>query len=167
MTPPTPKQGSLAAPLTSAAAQAHAPAPEHALGAPSYAASLVSRSGSRPPPTDAAAAASAEPLDADLYYINLQRRPDRTRRCSASSIASGYDRAHVHRINATAHADGAAGCLLSHVAALEAVVARAAAAGGGGGRPFALVLEDDFEWSDAAVARERLRDASRCRPTGR
>ena len=149
--------------LTSAAAHAHAPAPEHALGAPSYAASLVSRSSSRSRAAAddaAAAAASAEPLDADLYYINLQRRPDRNAALLRQLDRVGYDRAHVHRINATAHADGAAGCLLSHVAALEAVVARAAAAGGGGGgRPFALVLEDDFEWSDAAVARERLRDA--------
>ena len=156
--------------LTSAAAHAHTPAPEHALGAPSYAASLVSRSGSRSRAADnddatataaAAAAASAEPLDADLYYINLQRRPDRNAALLRQLDRVGYDRAHVHRINATAHADGAAGCLLSHVAALEAVVARAAAAGGGGGggRPFALVLEDDFEWSDEAVARERLRAA--------
>ena len=155
------KQGSLAMLLTSAAAHAHAPAPEHALGAPSYAASLVSRSSSRATAdNDAAAASSAEPLDADLYYINLQRRPDRNAALLRQLDRVGYDRAHVHRINATAHADGAAGCLLSHVAALEAVVARAAAAGGGGGgRPVALVLEDDFEWSDAAVARERLRAA--------
>ena len=109
-------------------------------------------------------AAPAEPLDADLYYINLQRRPDRNAALLRQLDRVGYDRAHVHRINATAHADDPmAGCLLSHVAALEAVVARAEAAGGGGGvgggRPFALVLEDDFEWSDAAVARERLRAA--------
>ena len=153
--------------LTSAAAHAHAPAPEHALGAPSYAASLVSRSGSRrraaADNATAAASASAEPLDADLYYINLQRRPDRNAALLRQLDRVGYDRAHVHRINATAHADGAAGCLLSHVAALEAVVARAEAAGGGGGvgggRPFALVLEDDFEWNDAALARTRLRAA--------
>ena len=105
--------------------------------------------------------APAEPLDADLYYINLQRRPDRNAALLRQLDRVGYDRAHVHRINATAHADGAAGCLLSHVAALEAVVARAEAAGGGGGvgggRPFALVLEDDFEWNDAALARAAAR----------
>ena len=108
--------------------------------------------------------APAEPLDADLYYINLQRRPDRNAALLRQLDRVGYDRAHVHRINATAHADDPmAGCLLSHVAALEAVVARAEAAGGGGGvgggRPFALVLEDDFEWNDAALARTRLRAA--------
>ena len=150
--------------LLTSAAHAHAPAPEHALGAPSYAASLVSRSGSRSraaaDDAAAAAASSAEPLDADLYYINLQRRPDRNAALLRQLDRVGYDRAHVHRINATAHADGAAGCLLSHVAALEAVVARAAAGGGGGGgRPFALVLEDDVAWSDAAH-RARPADSS-------
>ena len=49
--------------------------------------------------------APAEPLDADLYYINLQRRPDRNAALLRQLDRVGYDRAHVHRINATAHAD--------------------------------------------------------------
>ena len=160
--------------LTSAAAHAHAPAPEHALGAPSYAASLVSRSRSRSraaadDDAAAAAAASAEPLDADLYYINLQRRPDRNAALLRQLDRVGYDRAHVHRINATAHADGAAGCLLSHVAALEAVVARAAAAAAAAAAAGRL-RSCSRTTSSGPTRRWRASGCappSRCRPTGR
>ena len=82
------------------------------------AASLVSRSGRRraAADNDIQIRLRRAATNADLYYINLQRRPDRNAALLRQLDRVGYDRAHVHRINATAHADGAAGCLLSRVA---------------------------------------------------
>ena len=153
--------------LTSAAAHAHTPAPEHALGAPSYAASLVSRSRSRsraadnddataaapppPPPSRSTPTSTTSTCSAD---------PTGTRRCSASSTASGTT-APTCTGSTPPRTPTAPPAASSRTWRRwrPSSRARGGGGGGGGGRPFALVLEDDFEWSDAAVARERLRAA--------
>jgi glycosyl transferase, family 25 len=74
----------------------------------------------------------------DLFYINLRHRADRRAQLLAELDRIGYPAAKVHRIEAERRQNGALGCGLSHIRALEEVRRR--------GLQRAIILEDDFMW---------------------
>jgi glycosyl transferase family 25 len=90
-------------------------------------------------------------LDAELYYINLDKRPDRKEHLKNELTSVGYDRAHVHRLSAVPQQDGAYGCMLSHIAVLTKIAQ--------GDAPFAIVMEDDYTFFDPEQASLQLKRA--------
>ena len=63
----------------------------------------------------------------------------------------GHDNAHVHHFPAIANADGAYGCMLSHMAVLEKIIQ--------GDAPLGIVMEDDFTFFDPEQASLQLKRA--------
>ena len=90
-------------------------------------------------------------LDAELYFINLEDRPERKAHFKNQLANVGYDNAHVHHFPAVANADGAYGCMLSHMAVLEKIIQ--------GDAPLGIVMEDDFTFFDAEQASLQLKRA--------
>ena len=90
-------------------------------------------------------------LDAELYFINLENRPERKAHFKNQLASVGYDNAHVHHFPAVANADGAYGCMLSHMAVLEKIIQ--------GDAPLGIVMEDDFTFFDAEQASLQLKRA--------
>lgn len=91
-------------------------------------------------------------LDAELYFINLESRPDRKVHLIEQLESVGYDKTHVHHFPAVASGDGAYGCMLSHMAVLEKIAQ--------GDAPLGIVMEDDFTFFDAEQASLQLKRAT-------
>lgn len=91
-------------------------------------------------------------LDAELYFINLESRPDRKVHLIEQLESVGYDKTHVHHFPAVANGDGAYGCMLSHMAVLEKIAQ--------GDAPLGIVMEDDFTFFDAEQASLQLKRAT-------
>jgi len=77
----------------------------------------------------------------DVYYINLAHREDRNAHILEQLGNIDYPSSRIHRIDAIPHEDGATGCGLSHIKALELAQKDHA-----NDNDFVLVLEDDFTW---------------------
>ena len=89
--------------------------------------------------------------DAELYFINLETRLERLEHFKNQLASVGHDNAHVHHFPAIANADGAYGCMLSHMAVLEKIIQ--------GDAPLGIVMEDDFTFFDAEQASLQLKRA--------
>jgi glycosyl transferase family 25 len=71
-----------------------------------------------------------------LFYINLADRTDRRERVEEQLRPVNYPQHLVHRIDAIRKNNGAIGCGLSHIRALETIQQMDI--------PYGMVLEDDF-----------------------
>jgi len=72
-----------------------------------------------------------------ILYINLEHRVDRKKHILHEINKLGKDASHIHRIDAVKHSEGALGCSLSHIKALQYAL----------DHPewnTVLILEDDF-----------------------
>ena len=76
-----------------------------------------------------------------LYYINLEHRKDRKTHILRQLKKIDYPQSHIHRIDAIKHDNGATGCGLSHIKALEL-----AQKNHKNKRDYIIILEDDFTW---------------------
>ena len=83
-----------------------------------------------------------------VVYINLDSRPDRRDALESQLAAVGWPAGLVHRLPASAEADGLLGCTRSHARALALAQAQA--------WPAVAVLEDDVAWRDARRVRAAL-----------
>lgn len=73
-----------------------------------------------------------------LFYINLAHRTDSKERLIGELEKVHYPHARIHRINAVGKKNGALGCGLSHIKALEQIQEM--------NLKEAIILEDDFVW---------------------
>lgn len=73
-----------------------------------------------------------------LFYINLAHRTDRKERLLGELEKVHYPQERIHRINAIRKQNGALGCGLSHIKALEKIQEM--------NLKEAIILEDDFVW---------------------
>ena len=73
-----------------------------------------------------------------LFFINLDTRSDLKAHMLSELAAVDYPMDRVHRVPGVQRANGALGCALSHVRALQAVKRMDA--------EVALIVEDDFKW---------------------
>lgn len=74
----------------------------------------------------------------DVFFINLAHREDRRASMLQELQKIGYPSHKIHRIDAVRRKNGALGCGLSHIKALETIRDR--------GLAQAIILEDDFVW---------------------
>lgn len=83
-----------------------------------------------------------------LVYINLERRVDRRASIETQAAVLGWPPERVHRLNATADANGLVGCFDSHRRALQLAT--------DAGWPAVIVLEDDAVFRDLRHTRAQL-----------
>lgn len=76
-----------------------------------------------------------------LYYINLRNRKDRQTHILGQLAKVDYPQSQIHRVDAIKHEDGATGCGLSHIKALELAQRTQK-----NDNDYVIVLEDDFTW---------------------
>ena len=77
----------------------------------------------------------------ELYFINLRERPDRLSKIKNELNKIGYPKEKIIRVDAIKKRDGALGCGLSHLKALEM--------GLNSMSNFIIILEDDFEFTNS------------------
>ena len=79
----------------------------------------------------------------NIYYINLINRKDRNKNIKKQLKKINCPNNLIHRINAIKKDDGALGCGLSHIKALNTALNNYKK---DNSIKYVLILEDDFEW---------------------
>ena len=75
-----------------------------------------------------------------LYYINLKDRMDRKKNIEYQLNSINYPLDKIKRIDAIRNINGATGCGLSHIKALETALKERK------NDEYIMILEDDFSW---------------------
>jgi hypothetical protein len=85
-------------------------------------------------------------------YINLAHRVDRRIHIETELRAAGIEDRDIIRLDAILHEDGAIGCGLSHIKALELAMSIVETT-------YVVIVEDDFTWRNAKTALQTIQNA--------
>ena len=89
-----------------------------------------------------------------LFYINLKHRKDRLKHVTKQLENVQYPTEYIHRVEATRKKNGALGCGLSHIDALEQLHKTLK-----GKHDYGIIMEDDFTWkNDLQTTRKMLKE---------
>ena len=83
-----------------------------------------------------------------IFYINLESRPDRNEHFLQEIQKLTTDTSKIHRINAIYHTNGAIGCTMSHIKALQEFIAHPE-------WNSCLIFEDDFTFHQSNTSQNQ------------